>query len=145
MKTIFKTAVLSLACVLPLVSCEDDTRTLRNETTDDVIWSSVELTAANWEKCADRQGLNTYYRCSVRTSAINYQVLNGGMVNCYLYDGNAQAQLPSVRHYENAQNQFWTRTIDYEYYNGGVTFYVTDSDFAGEKPGVLTFRLMVAF
>lgn len=144
MRNTIKVAILSLACFLSLVSCDDDSRTLRHETTEDVIWSSVELSAYNWEKCADRNGLNSYYKCSVRTPDITYQVMKGGVVNCYLYDGSAQAQLPSVRHYENGLGQFWTRTIDYEYYSGGVTFYVTDSDFAGDAPGLLKFRLMIA-
>jgi len=144
MKKFMKAAILSLACMFTLASCDEDGRTLRHETTDDVIWSSVELTASNWEKCVDRNGENTYYKCSVRTNALTYDVIRGGLVNCYLYDGDAQAQLPCVRHFQNGQS-YWTRTIDYEYYSGGLTFYVTDSDFAGDRPGVLTFRLMVAY
>ena len=39
----------------------------------------------------------------------------------------------------------WTRTIDYEYYNGGMTIYVTDSDFAGDVPGPIAFRVMMSW
>lgn len=139
------TICLFAAMAFFAVSCDDDTRNLRNETTEDVIWRSIEIKADSWIKCADREGLNPYYKTSVNVPQINNNVLKGGIVTCYLYDGDAQAPLPSVRHYENASNQLWTRTIDYEYYSGGVTFYVTDSDFAGQYPGTLYFRLMLAW
>ena len=141
----YMTICLLMAMTFAAASCDSDTRSLRNETTEDVIWRSLEIKADNWVRCSDRDGLNSYYTTSISVPQITNQVLRGGVVNCYLYDGDAQAQLPSVRHYENAAHQFWTRTIDYEYYSGGVTFYVTDSDFAGTSPGVLFFRLMMAW
>ena len=99
------------------------------------------------KKFVDRDGMNCYFKCNKKVSDLTYAVLDGGMVNCYLYVDNSdtQAQLPTVRHFENREGHLWTRTIDYEYYSGGVTFYVTDSDFAGEQPGTMDFRLMFAY
>lgn len=146
----FSSAVLFLlACAPAFVSCDDETRTLRNETTDDVIWKSKEIRVLDteWQKFVDRDGMNCYFKCNKKVSDLTYAVLDGGMVNCYLYVDNSdtQAQLPTVRHFENREGHLWTRTIDYEYYSGGVTFYVTDSDFAGEQPGTMDFRLMLAY
>lgn len=129
-----------------LMSCEDDARTLRVETTEDVCWYSGEFSIGHWTKVSDRNGLNSYYKADVRLNNMNYDVISGGLVNCYLFvDADVQAPLPCVRHYENAEGQMWTRTIDYEYYYGGLTVYVTDSDFAGENPGPMSFRIMLSW
>lgn len=131
---------------LGLTSCENDARTLRSVTNEDVNWYSGEFTVDRWEKCCDRDGLNVYYRAEVRIDRINYMVFRGGQVNCYLYiDQYTQAPLPNVRHYENKEGQMWTRTIDYDYYEGGMTIYVTDSDFAGDYPDPMSFRLILTW
>lgn len=129
-----------------LMSCEDDTRTLRSDVADEVRMYSGEFPVEHWTKCSDRGGLNPYYKADIRCSKITYTVLRGGQVNCYLYTGNtSQVQLPCVRHYENAQGDQWTRTIDCEYWDGGVTVYVTDSDFAGGTPEPMSFRIMLSW
>ena len=137
--------IFLLSCLTAFNSCDNGTRTLRNETTVDVIWTSVEICADKWMKCSDADGLNTYYKYSIGINGLNMNVLKGGLVQCYLYNGDSQTPLPVVRHYENLHGQYWTRTIDYEFYHGGVSIYVTDNDFAGDPPGVMYFRLAFTY
>lgn len=129
-----------------LMSCENDASTIRDELSEEVRWYSGEFNVDCWTRLSDTDGLNGYYKADVRIPNLNYSVLRGGQVNCYLFVGkDAQAPLPYVRHYENGSGQRWTRTIDYEYYDGGVTVYVTDSDFAGDVPEAMSFRIMLAW
>lgn len=147
MKTRIILAALLLT-TLGMLSCADDADTLRSDISQETRWYSGEFSvlATEWIKVADRNGLNSYYKASKRITQISDNVLSGGQVNCYLYvDNNTQAPLPNVRHYENNSGQMWTRTVDYDFYNGGVTIYVTDSDFAGEKPESMTFRIILSW
>lgn len=132
-------AVMVLLCMTGLSSC--DLVSLRDETTNEVKWKSLEICATEWTKCSDAKGLNTYYKYSTRISELNYDVLKGGIVQCFLYDGDTQVALPDSRHYEDEKGNRWTRTIDFEVYSGGISIYVTDNDFSGEAPGTLRFRL----
>lgn len=142
-KGIFTAVILM---TMGLVSCTIETTTLRNDVAEEIRWYSGEFNVSRWEKVCDADGLNSYFRADVIVPQLNYSVLRGGQVNCYmLLDKNSQAPLPCVRHYENLYGQTWTRTIDYEYYDGGITVFVTDSDFAGEVPDILSFRIMLAW
>lgn len=144
MKTWTFTAVILMT--LGLGSCTFEANTLRNDVAEEVRWYSGEFQISRWEKVCDEDGLNGYYRANVMIPQLQYSILRGGQVNCYMFlDGNAQAPLPCVRHYENLYGQTWTRTIDYEYYDGGITVFVTDSDFAGDVPDILSFRIMLAW
>lgn len=144
MKTVTFTAIMIMT--LGLVSCERYVTTVRNETTDDVRWYSAEFCVDYWTACCDADGLNGYYKADVRIYDLNYKILRSGQVSCYMYvNADTQTPLPCVRHYENYRGQMWTRTIDYEYYNGGMTIYVTDSDFAGDVPGPISFRVMMSW
>jgi len=146
MKTRIILAALLLTS-LGMVSCADDADTLRSDISSETRWYSGEFTVAatEWIKVADRNGLNSYYKADKHISELTYDVLRGGQVNCYLYVAdNTQAPLPNVRHYENNNGQMWTRTVDYEFYYGGVTVYVTDSDFAGNTPESMTFRISIS-
>lgn len=144
-----KTGIIAAAMAimaLGLTSCEDGTRTLRSEVVEDVRMFSSEFNVCHWTKVTDRDGLNTYYKHDISCPEIKHQVLRGGQINCYLYTGeDSQVPLPCVRHYENENGNRWTRTIDCEYWVGGVTVYVTDSDFAGGVPDNMSFRIMLSW
>lgn len=144
MKTVTFTAIAIMT--LGLVSCEGYVSTVRNETTDCVRWYSCEFCVNCWTECCDAEGLNRYYKADVSVYHLSGEVTRAGQVSCYMYvDNDVQAPLPSVRHYENNEGQMWTRTIDYDYYCGGMTIYVTDSDFAGGVPGPMAFRVMLSW
>ncbi len=72
---------------------------------------------------------------------------NGTMV-VYYDDGNTQYPLPYVRTFEEpiggGQVRRYTRTIDYEFRRGGISFYVTNDDFQYPvKPGETKFRVVI--
>lgn len=145
MKTRIITAIV--LATIGLASCsESDTFALRDQCTEDACWYSGEFDVNRWTKVSDRDGLNSYYMADIRVPRLDYEIMRGGLVNCYLFvNSNTQTPLPCVRHYENADGQLWTRTIDFEYYNGGVTVFVTDSDFSGDVPDSMTFRIMLSW
>lgn len=131
---------------LGLTSCERYVYTVRDETSEEVRWYSGEFNVERWIEGCDADGLNRYYMANVSIPRLDYNAVRYGQVSCYLYVGpGTQAPLPYVRHYENYKDQRWTRTIDYEYYEGGITIYVTDNDFAGDVPEPITFRIILSW
>lgn len=131
---------------LGLTSCERYVYTIRDETSEEIRWYSAEFNVERWVECCDADGLNRYYVADISIPRITSNVIRYGQVNCYLFVGaETQTPLPCVRHYENLKAQLWTRTIDYEYYNGGLSIYVTDNDFAGDVPEPMSFRITMAW
>ena len=144
MKTEVIAAVMAFMA-FGLVSC-DDSRTLRSDVAEEVRMYSGEFSVDHWTKVSERDGTNQYYKHDIKCHEIDYDVLRGGQINCYLYTGtDSQVPLPCVRHYENGNGDRWTRTIDCEYWHGGLTIFVTDSDFAGSVPEPMSFRVMVSW
>ena len=144
MKTITFAAIAVMA--LGLCSCERYVYTVRDETTEEVRWYSGEFTLEHWIECCDADGLNRYYKADVSIPRLNSKTIRNGQINCYLYVGqDIQAPLPYVRHFENYQGQRWTCTVDFEYYSGGITIYVTDNDFAGDVPEPMSFRIALSW
>ncbi|MDR3327473.1 MAG: hypothetical protein LBT04_05020 [Prevotellaceae bacterium] len=92
---------------------------------------------------------NNFYFVGFNVPEITDLVYNSGIVSMsieyWATDGsNFQTSLPNVRHFEAWENGnlfLWTRTIDFEYYRGGVSVFVTNSDFVDERPGNMRFLL----
>jgi len=97
----------------------------------------------DWVESTDNDGLNRYYTSSFIMKEINSTVYNDGAVIAYIEIDNKQQILPYVRHYENADGIMWTKTVDFDYSNGKVTFYVTNSDFAVDPPETMYFRVIL--
>ncbi len=135
------------AVAVSFSACEVDDDHLRNETREDVDWSIAKVTIYedDWNYKTNRDG-SSYYYVDVKVNEINNRVYKGGLVCCYMYDGDdVQTQLPCTRYLTDGTN-YWTRTIDYDFYKKGVTIYVTDFLPDGEKaenPGKMTFRIAV--
>lgn len=99
---------------------------------------------------------NYYYAVFDNIPELSSFVYDEGLVQCYI-EFNAgtstasQQLLPYVRHHEvyvESESQWatYTQTIDYEYGQGGLTLYVTNSDFvydAISTPGAMNFRLVL--
>ena len=151
-----KRKILSIFALIVMAggftACDEDFDYLRSETRDEVDWFTTKVTidSHDWNYS---QGGN-YYFADVRVRELDRDVYRGGIVCCYLYDGNdVQIQLPYTRHY-NEGGQEWIRTIDYEFYKRGITIYVTDyplnqgsssssanDQFEPERPDDMTFRI----
>ena len=137
-----KLLFLSLLSAL-FISCERPKNV--NETNWRII--DIQVNSSDWKY--SNKADNNFYYASIKVPALNSFIYNSGLVFMYVEyradDGSYyQAILPSVRHYEeiNGGNHFyWTTTIDYDYYIGGVTVYVTNSDFFNQIPESMRFVL----
>lgn len=135
-----KKLLLPLIIAIVLISCTDE------PISKDLNFKKVyflEARAGDWMEKIDNNNLNRYYHCSFTTKGIDNEVFNDGNVTAFLDYGNYQQSLPVTRHYENANGEKWTRTIDFDYEIGKITFYVTNSDFAKDPPEAMNFKVVL--
>jgi len=104
---------------------------------------NLTVNKTDWRETTDANGLNRYYYCHFSMPEINSAIFNKGSVIAYFLNGNAQQQLPYVRHYQNTAGDYWTQTVDFDYTQGGLDIYVTSSDFAPIKPDGMDFRVIL--
>lgn len=135
-------AFAALLSVGTLASCEEDDDHLRNRTEDDIEWNTKEVTvrSGDWEYVNGSRNCNSYYYADVKVSDLNKEKCKGGIICCYLYDDDVQTQLPCTRYF-NTDGEEWSRTIDYDFYKNGVTFYVTESRDSLSQPERMEFRI----
>ena len=108
-------------------------------------WKIINLVAnsTDWVAKTDNAGLNRYYTCHFSMPEISSFVYTDGTVLGYNVENGVQNSLPYVRHYQNASNNLWTRTVDFDYSVGGINVYVTNSDFAVDPPTAMNFRIVL--
>lgn len=108
-------------------------------------WKIVNLVAtqSDWVENLDNDGINRYYSCHFSMPEITSTVYNDGSVNAYILIDNSQQTLPYVRHFQDLNDAIWTRTVDYNFSQGGMNFYVTNSDFVIDPPGTMSFRVVL--
>lgn len=138
--------ILLLLALLPLFfSC-----TL-NDFGDDIQVVNTTVSVRDWRAYTDANHLNLYYSCTLSMPEITRNVFENGVVGVNLVTMNSfsnatqyfQQPLPYVHHLENAQGARWTRTIDYDYSQGQLTIYVTNSDFLNDAPPAMDFRITI--
>jgi hypothetical protein len=105
----------------------------------------INLTVNNtdWVAKTDNAGLNRYYSAHFSMPEITSNVYASGSVEGYFVDNGVQESLPYVRHFQNASNALWTRTVDFDYSVGGINVYVTNSDFVVDPPTAMNFRIVL--
>lgn len=124
-----------------LLSCDNYSHTVREETSWDVIHLSVN--SRDWEEKVDSRGENRYYTCAFSVPDLTEHVCDYGVVLCYLkIEGDAQEILPYTRLRES-NGQRWTQVVDFDYSRKNVRFYVTNSDFIVDPPQSMEFRLVL--
>ncbi|HNX88631.1 MAG TPA: hypothetical protein PKH58_06090 [Paludibacteraceae bacterium] len=101
------------------------------------------INSKEWQVHTDAAGLNRYYSCSLPVSNLNSNVYDDGAVIAYIVMDGYQQVLPYIRHYENSNGERWTRTVDFDFSDGAVNFYITNSDFAVDPPGNMDFRVVL--
>lgn len=109
-------------------------------------WHVIELpvNTNDWVAIPNQNNVNCY-TVNFNVPELKQNVFQDGLVVCYQYYDGRQINLPSVRHYQDGEF-FWTQTIDYEYYVGGVQIFLTNSDFYyDEKPGNMLFVLQILY
>jgi len=133
-----KKLLLLTFVTLTLIACRDS---------KEIQFNSINLSvkSSDWVENVDNQGLNRYYSCHFNMPEITSTVFNSGSVIAYIIVNNSTSQqnLPYVRHFENANGALWTQTIDFDYAEGGINIYVTNSDFAVDPPSAMDFRVVV--
>lgn len=133
------------------VSCDEDLDHMRNGVSDDVDWTTKKVTVQerDWVYQSNRDNSGGYYYADIKVRDLNSDVFRGGLVCCYLYDGNdVQIPLPCTRTISDSAHE-WQRTIDFEFYRKGITIYVTDyipqtgasNNFEPNEPGEMKFRI----
>lgn len=112
-------------------------------------WRIEDITVNNreWQYSSDSDGQNGHYFYSINFPDIDKFIYNNGKVFVSLefedsYGNFTQQDLPIVRHYED-NGKKWTRTIDFDYSKGNITFYVTDSEFKEGRPEEMLFRVVL--
>jgi len=103
---------------------------------------NLEVKSSNWIESIDKDGLNRYYSCNFAMPEIDAMIYDEGTVIAYIDNGTSQQTLPSVRHFENINNK-WTQTIDYEFSEGNIDLFVTNSNFASILPGDMKIRVVL--
>lgn len=106
---------------------------------------NLSANASDWKEYTDVDKLNRYYSCTFTVPEINTLVYSSGSVQSFIKIGSVQQILPYVRHFENVDGNLWTRTVDFEYSTGKVTYFVTNSDFAVDPPEAMDFRLVLTW
>lgn len=119
-----------------------------------VLWEVFPVNAykENWADYRD-QNNNIYYSCTVNVPEIDDFVYESGTILVYYemitsdalgHVSKAQQILPYTRHYDNGTDR-WTRTVDYDFGEGYINFYVTNSDFKIDPPGDMRFRVVIMY
>lgn len=107
-------------------------------------WKIINLVAnkSDWVNNPDPNG--KFYSCHFSMPEITSSVFNDGAVITYLLDNTVQQPLPYTRHFQNTAGNF-TRTVDFDYSEGGINVYVTNSDFAVDPPISMNFRVVLTW
>lgn len=134
-----KKAILFLMAAVLLFSCEDNSYP-EDLTTKQTF--NLKVNANDWTEYTGSSG-ERYYYCFVKINEITNTIYERGSVTAYIDYDDRQQVLPYVRHMRNSAGSMWTRTIDYDVTRDGVTFYVTNSDFAIDPPGTMYFRVLL--
>lgn len=135
MKKLFSLLFLTLF----LIGCEEP---YTSELTTKQVYT-FQVKSSDWVKKTDKAGLNKYYSASFRIKGLDSYIYNNGTVMAYVMFGDYQQILPYTRHYESEAGQQWTRTIDFDFSEKNIVFYVTSSDFVDEQPEEMVFRVVL--
>jgi hypothetical protein len=140
-KNIYIFIVLAFEC-FALVSCEDSISSFQENITTKQVYN-FEVKAKDWIANTDKTGHNLFYSYNFKLIDLNPDItLQNCAVLAYIILGNYEQPLPMVRHFEDADGNLWTRTVDFDFSLKDINFYVTNSDFFAEIPEKMIFRVV---
>ncbi|MDR1543079.1 MAG: hypothetical protein LBS50_01455 [Prevotellaceae bacterium] len=131
-----------------LVSCEKPQNGKNGKDGLLSIWHVIELpvSSTDWQPMPSSSNVRYYSAFFSNIPEITKDIFLDGVVLCYLYQNDRQIMLPTVRHYESDNGELWTSTIDFEYFEGGLEIFYTNSDFFyTEPPQDMTFVLQILY
>ena len=115
-----------------------------------VYWVTKSFTVNKneWRLHGDLGELNSYFYADKKLDELSDFVYNKGTVIGYIQtDNKVKNGLPYVLHKGDIDNYgelLWTQTYDFDFYPGGVRFYLTYSDFNTQvRPESETFHIVL--
>ncbi len=113
-------------------------------------WHVTSFTVAKseWKLVGSPGELNSYFYVDKPLKELTEFVYDEGSVIAYIEtDKGFKNGMPYVLHLGEAEgsNEFlWTQTYDFDFHEGGITFYVTYSDFNTQiRPDIETFHVVL--
>lgn len=110
---------------------------------------SYTIKPADWVLDGATNALESFYYADIEIKDLNNQVYKEGTVIAYMETNTGvKVGMPYVRHYgipDGDGKYFWTETLDFDYTDGSIRFYLTYSDFNTEtKPSEnITFHIVM--
>jgi len=111
---------------------------------------SITIKKNEWKLSGKTGALNSYYYAEKPLKELTSFVYKQGLVGAYLQtDDKVKNEMPYVLHkggVDKVGEFLWTQTYDFDFYTGGVCFYVTYSDFNTQiHPDEETFHVVLAW
>lgn len=113
-------------------------------------WHVTSFTVAKseWKLVGNPGELNSYFYVDKPLKELTQTVYNEGSIISYIEtDKGVKNGMPYVLHLGEAEGSkefLWTQTYDFDFYKGGITFYVTYSDFNTQiRPDIETFHVVL--
>jgi len=110
--------------------------------------TSITINSDEWELVGGVNELNSYFFIDKPISQLSENIYRKGTVIAYIETSKGVKNgLPYVLHKGDADNKgefLWTQTYDFDFYPGGVGFYLTYSDFSTNiRPDTETFHIVL--
>jgi hypothetical protein len=111
--------------------------------------TSYTIQPNEWELVGNKGELNSYFFVDKPLPRLSDFVYEDGSILVYLeFSPNVKNVMPFVSHKAGVDDLgefFWTETYDYDFYKGGIGFYLTYSDFNTKmKPNqAITFHVIL--
>ncbi|MDR1984645.1 MAG: lipoprotein [Prevotellaceae bacterium] len=110
--------------------------------------TSFTVNSNEWRLSGQPNDLNSYYYADKIIENLTDFIFEEGIVIAYIKTGNnVKNEMPFVFHRgdsDGTNESLWTETYDFDFYPGGITFYVTYSDFSTAiRPGTETFYVVL--
>lgn len=110
--------------------------------------TSITVNENEWKLKGTAGDLNSYFYVYKPLSQLTQYVYDNGSVIAYIDMGEGVKNgMPYVLHLGeavDAKEFLWTQTYDFDFYEGGIGFYVTYSDFNTQfRPGTEKFHVVL--
>lgn len=141
--------LIVIAISISFISCEGPMGP-QGEPGDGTNWKVVSFTINKneWKLVGSPGALNSYYFVDKPLKELTQYIYKEGAVVGYIETvKGVKNSLPYVLHLGEASGSkefLWTQTYDFDFYPGGVGFYVTYSDFnTQDRPDTETFHVVL--
>ncbi len=110
--------------------------------------ASITVKESEWKIKGVPGELNSYFYVYKPLDQLTKYIYDNGSVIAYIQtDKDVKNGMPYVLHLGEAGDNkefLWTQTYDFDFYEGGIGFYVTYSDFNTQiRPGTETFHVIL--